>query len=179
MKIDITGVDMKVSDELREHIEKKLDKFQRYFDDDTSCTVKLRPAKDQVRVELTLKIHRDIYRAEAKAKQAEIALDAAVDTMEGQIHKHKAKMKKRRHQYAYLQPYFEASDDVPDLDESQLPSIVKSKRFTLVPMEKEEAAIQMEMMSHDFHIFLNAETGKICALYKRDDGNYGLLEPDY
>lgn len=177
MKIEITGVDMKVADSLHEKIVKKLDKFHRYFGDEATCNVKVQPEKDELRVELTLKIRRDIYRAEAIGPQAAIAIDAAVDNMESQIRKHKAKIKKRKHQFEYMTDYIADMPEHPE--EEKVPEITRRKRFIIEAMDAEEAALQMEMMDHDFHLFINPDTGRVCLVYKRRDGDYGVLEPEY
>lgn len=176
MKINLTGVDMKVADSLQEKVEKKLEKFHRFFGDETNCMVKFQPEKGNLKVELTLKIRRDLYRAEAVGPQAEIAIDAAVDTLERQIRKHKTKMKKKKHQYGYMKDYMDQLDEEA---EETAARITKHKQFAIEPMDDEEAAMQMELMGHDFHVYLSADTGKVCVLYKRRDGDYGVLEPEY
>lgn len=177
MKINLTGVDMKVADSLREKMEKKLEKFHRFFDDETNCMVKVQPVKNELKVELTLKIRRDIYRAEGIGPKAEIAIDNAVSTLEGQIRKHKTKMKKRKHKYGYMKDYMDQFDS--ETHEESEARITKHKQFAIEPMDDEEAAMQMELMGHDFHLYLSPDTGKVCVLYKRRDGDYGVLEPEY
>lgn len=179
MKIDITGVDMKVADSLQEKIEKKLEKFHRYFGDEASCQVKVQPEKNKLRVELTLKIHRDIYRAEALGDQALDALDEATDNLAGQIRKHKAKLKKRKHQNKNMEAFISALPEEDSLSEADLPKIKRRKSFPIEAMDAEEAALQMEMMEHDFHLYINPENGRVNCVYKRRDGNYGVLEPEY
>ena len=98
--------------------------------------------------------------------------------LEGQIRKHKTKIEKKIHDYAYMKEYLKTqTDSVPDVEEE--PRIIKRKSFELDPMDADEAVLQMEMLGHSFLLFLDAETDKVCAVYKRKDGQYGLLEPEY
>lgn len=180
MKIEITGVNMSVSDRLREEVESQLSKFHRFFGDEAVTTVKVQPEQKDVKVEITLKIRRDIYRVEATAPEAKVALDAAIDNMERQIRKHKSKLKKRKHDLSYMDDYL---DQLPALTEEEIqeasPEITRRKRFVIDAMDSEEAALQMELIDHDFFLYLSPKTGKVCVLYKRHDGDYGILEPEY
>lgn len=178
MRIELIGIDLKISSELKQRIESKLSKFHRFFGDDTLCTVKLQTEVGKVRVELSLRVKQHLYRAESVAFNALQALDAAVDIMEGQIRKHKTRIKRRKQQYAYLKDYLD-QEAALILDEDKGPEITRQKQFEITAMDPEEAVLQMELVSHDFYLFLNDATGKVALVYKRDDGNFGLIEPSY
>ncbi len=177
MIINISGRDMKVHDRLREEVEEKLAKFHRFFDDETNASVKLQPLKEDIKAEFTLKIDKHIYRAEGVAQDVKQALQQAVDVMERQIRKHKSKIKKQRRQTEHFDNYLEeiASPE----QEEKIGQITRRKSFTIVPMSEDEATLQMEMLGHDFLLFLNAETGKVALIYRRKDEDYGLIEPKY
>lgn len=184
MRIEIHGVNTQVSDATREQTNKKLEKFQRIFKGENAiCTVKYQPAKRGMSVELTLKIRRNMYRVESVAQDSITALDEAVSNLERKIRKHKTKIKRNRHAVPELPAYFEA---VPELEDAEVaaeaeetPKIARRKKFAIDVMDPEEAALQMELIGHDFFIFINAETGQVSVLYRRNDNNYGLLEPEY
>lgn len=178
MRIVITGHNLKINDELQQKMEKKLQKFNRYFDDKSTATVKVRPEANKVSAEITMKIQKHYYRAEAIADEVMTALDEAISIMEGQIRKHKSRLEKRVHDFAYMKEFLK--QEVPDADEAdELPQIIRRKTFTLTPMSAEEAVLQMELLGHSFLLFLSPDTGKVCLVYKRKDGNYGVLEPEY
>lgn len=182
MKVNIYGKDMRVGDSLNEKIEQKLAKFHRYFDDEARAEVKLQPEGDQVRAEVTFKIRVHFYRAEAIAPDALSAVEQAIAKMERQIRKHKSRMKKQVKEYAYMKDYFaQAMQDDPAVsDEPQIEQdIIRRKNFRIDPMTPNEAVIQMEMLGHNFLLFLSEETGKVCLVYKRNDGHYGMIEPEY
>jgi putative sigma-54 modulation protein len=178
MKLNVNGKGIKVGDQLQQRIEEKLGKFTRFFGDDITASVKVRPEKLQKYLEITLKIQKHFYRAETVADDVFTALDEAIEVLEGQIRKHKTRIEKRIHDYAYMKEYLktEAPDTAEPAEEAK---IIKRKSFDITPMEADEAVLQMELLGHNFHLYLDAETGKVCVVYKRKDGNYGLIEPNY
>ena len=178
MKINIHGKGIKVGDQLQHRIEEKLGKFNRFFGDDTTANVKVRPDGEEKVIEVTLKIQKHFYRAEWWAEDIFTALDEAVEVLEGQIRKHKTRIEKKIHDYAYMKEYLLAEAPMPaeTFEESQ---ITRRKTFDLRPMDADEAVLQMEMLGHSFLLYLDMETEKVCAVYKRKDGHYGLLEPNY
>lgn len=179
MRIVFDGVNMEITDRFREQAEQKLEKFQRYFDDRATFTVKVQPDHGKVKVELTLKFHRELYRAESSADEALIALDACVNSIEGKLRKHKSKIKRRRQNDPGLQALLTSLPEYePDPDEEK-PALMRRKSFPIEPMTPEEAALQMELIDHDFFLYLDPDSGMVHLLYKRDDGNYGILEPEY
>lgn len=178
MKINVNGKGMKVGEQLQQRIEDKLGKFHRYFGDEATANVKVRQEKDQKIIEVTLKIQRHFYRAECNADDVFTALDLSIDVLEGQIRKHKTKIEKKIHDYAYMKEYLKSEAMLPEEPEEE-PKIIKRKSFDIAPMDADEAVLQMEMLGHNFLLYLDAETGKVCVVYKRKDGNYGLIEPNY
>lgn len=178
MKINVNGKGMKVSPQLESRITEKLGKFNRIFGDDVVANVKVRPEKDQKVIEVTLKIQNHFYRAETIADDGFTALDLAVEVLEGQIRKHKTRIEKKIHDYAYMKEYLKTEFTAPE-EEAPEGKIIRRKSFDISPMDAEEAVLQMEMLGHSFLLYLDMETEKVCAVYKRKDGNYGLIEPNY
>lgn len=180
MIIKVQGKGMKVGTGLQEKVEGKLAKFHRFFDDETTATVKMQPEKNDIRVELTLNLNGQYTRAEAIGGEAILALEDAIDNMERQIRKHKTKIKKKSKSKPislYLDEM--AFDDAIDAPASEEPQIIRRKSFLISPMDADEAVLQMELLGHDFLLYVDAETEKVCLVYKRNDGNYGLIEPEY
>lgn len=185
MRITVNGKGMKVSDRLHEHVEKKLSKFDRYFDESAEALVKFRPEGDDKCAEVTIKFRNQILRAETVAGDVYTALDQTQEVLEGQLRRHKTRMEKHIRDYAQLEQIRKTEpqpgdlpEDIPS-DEESTASIVRRKTFELTPMSEEEACLQMELLGHNFHIFLAAKTGQVALVYKRRDGNYGLIEPTY
>ena len=180
MKVDIFGLDMRVNDMLRAAIEQKISKFERFFDESARGEVKLQPEGNSVRAEVTFKIQSLYFRAESVAPEAMTAVEQAIDNMEGQIRKNKARMKKRLKDYSYMVAYFDFEESLEEeKDVTEDFRIIRRKRFDIEEMTPDEAILQMELLGHSFLLFLSAETGKVCTVYKRHDGDYGLLEPEY
>lgn len=183
MQIMISGIGMKIGDQLRNRIDEKLGKFSKYFGDEAVTNVKLRAEKEEKIIEVTMKIHSHYYRAETSSPDISTALDLAVEVLEGQIRKHKTRIEKRIRDYAYMKEYLKSQPSTTDEDEDEADvaeaTIIKRKSFDLKPMDADEAVLQMEMLGHSFLLFLDVETEKVHLVYKRKDGNYGLIEPRY
>lgn len=182
MQVMITGIGMKIGEPLRKRIEQKLAKFDKFFGDDAVAHVKLRAEKELKILEVTIKIQSHFYRAETSALDAFTALDQAIDVLEGQFRKYKTRIEKRIRDYAYMKEYLKAQATTAveaDVEEAALGAFTKRKSFDLKPMDADEAALQMEMLGHSFLLFLDQDTSKVALVYKRKDGDYGLIEPRY
>ncbi|NLC25487.1 MAG: ribosome-associated translation inhibitor RaiA [Fastidiosipila sp.] len=179
MQLEILGKDIRISDQQKEKIRNKLAKFDRYFGEGARGDVMIQPEGDQVRGEITFKVRRHYYRAEADAPDAISAVEQAISKLERQIRKQKSRMKKQKREYAYMRDYF-ASEEFSFPEEPQMEmDIIRRKSFQIDPMTPDEAVIQMEMLGHSFLLFLSEENDKVALVYKRHDGNYGLIEPEY
>ena len=179
MKITTQGIGIHVGDRLEEKIADKLTKFNKYFGEDAAFTIKVRPERDIKKVEITLRLENHIYRAEAKDEEILSAVDRTVDKLESQIRRQKTRIEKQIHDYSYMKEYLNDLVSSEDEDEYEEKTIIKRKTFALVPMTRDDAVLQMEMLGHSFLVYLDAETGNVCVVYKRKDGNYGLIEPTY
>lgn len=178
MRITISGKNVEVTDGLRSSIEKKLTKLDRYFNPDVTAHATLSVENYRQIVEVTIPFGGAILRGEESNTDMYAAIDLVADKMERQVRKQKTKLEKRKYG-ASLRfqsiPDFEQNDK----DEVKEPSIVKTKRFAIKPMSEEEAVLQMELLAHSFFVFQNADSSEVNVVYKRKDGNYGLIEPEF
>lgn len=188
VRVDVNGTNIEVTPALRSHAEKYASKLVKHFDTDrhtVTVEVVLTVERDHHKAEVTLKVARLIARAEAKASEMYAAIDEAFDRVERQIRKYKTRLRRRALDTPKLgeaQELFrpveqEEAEEIPAADNG-LPKVVRTKRFALKPMSVEEAALQMELLGHDFFVFANAETEEVNVLYRRKDGQLGLIEPE-
>ena len=182
MNVRIHGRSTEVADDIRELALEKIEHAGRIFDDVTDVDVEFsengnpRQADARYRVEITAKAGSQIVRVESNAFDALAALDTASDKYERQLRKLKERLiqRSRKASHKDLNPLVQPVDDHRDRDAV----VVRTKTFELRPMSVEEAALQMEMIGHDFFVFLDADTGKQSVLYNRHDGDLGLIEPE-
>lgn len=173
MKITITGRKVNLRDSFKERVEKKLLKFNNFFGDDADANVTVSVGKNYQTVEVTIKDAGGyIYRAEETSLEMEEALDRVVDKIAGQIRKNKTRLEKKLRESDFS--VFAAEDE----EEETAFNIVKSKHFTVKPMDVEEAILQMNLLGHMFYMFRNMDTNEVNVVYRRKDGDYGLLEAE-
>lgn len=174
MKYIFAGKGMEVSDSLRARVEKKLDKLERYFRDEPEASVRFSQQKGGRNiVEITMSVGGIFLRAEESSNDMYLSIDRAVDKLESQIRRHRTKLDKRIH-VSELEPVVEAA---PEYEEATY-DVVRTKKFAVKPMAVEDAIAQMELLGHDFFVFMNEQTESICVLYRRKDDSYGLLQPE-
>ncbi|MCM1299340.1 MAG: ribosome-associated translation inhibitor RaiA [[Eubacterium] siraeum] len=171
MKLQITAKKMQVPQAFNDYAEKKLTKLDRFFGDEADARLTMSAFKDDITIELTVKYENMFFRAEQRAADKNDALDACIDKIIRQIRKNKTKVEKKLKSSAFSEQY---SDEV---EEQKIYEVVKHKKFQLRPMNVEEAILQMNMLGHSFFMFKNGDTGEVNVVYKRDDGNYAVLEP--
>lgn len=171
MKLQITAKKMQVPQAFNDYAEKKLTKLDRFFGDEADTKLTMSTIKDDITIELTVKYENIIFRAEQRAADKNDALDACIDKIIRQIRKNKTKVEKKLRANAFEEQYTE------DVEEQTQYNIIKRKKFQLRPMNAEEAILQMNMLGHNFFMFKNGDTGEVNVVYKRDDGNYAILEP--
>ena len=154
------------------YAEKKVGKLDRYFHDDAEATVRFQEKKrGQVKIEVTVRTGSSIFRAESYSDSMFSAIDAAVDTIEGQIRKNKTRLAKRLKKDAFAELAAPAGEESEDSLQ-----VVRAKRFALSPMGVEEAILQMNLLGHTFFAFRNEDKqGAFSVVYAREDGGYGLI----
>ena len=173
MKIIMTGRKIDITDGIREKINKKIGKLDKFFDEDTKADVTLKVEKGRHILELTIFSKGMLYRAEYCDTDMYTAIDNIVDIIEGQIRRNKTRLAKMVKHQAFDPTNFET----PDPTEEEF-KVVKRKHFSIKPMSVEEAILQMNLLGHEFFVFSNADDDTTAVVYKRKDGNYGLIEED-
>ncbi|WKY48482.1 ribosome-associated translation inhibitor RaiA [Eubacteriaceae bacterium ES3] len=176
MKFTIYGKNMHVSEGLKETLKKKFTKFDRYFNQDTEVYATFSKEKNFQMLEVTIPVGKTILRAEEKSEDMVTAIEEVVNKLEGQLRKHKTKLQKRNQEESIK---FNLESIVEDVEEPFEPKVVRSKKFAVKPMTVDEATLQMELLGHDFFVFLNGDTDDVNVVYMRKDGNYGLIEPTF
>ena len=176
MKIEIIERNYDVGKRLTDLINKKIEKFNRYFNDEAVARVVCSLEKDRFKLEVTVKNKGNIYRSEAYGENMYENLDVVLPKIEKQNIKYSAKNRDKLKKGAFEVPTFEFVEEKPEETKKE---IFKKKTFDLDPMLLEDAKEFLENIGHDFYVFLNAETGKINVLYNRKDGELGLIECRY
>jgi len=175
MKVEIYGKNVNVTDSLREMVERKLGKLDKFFYKDIDIKVVLSVEKLRQIIEITIPFGGTIIRAEEVTDDMYHSIDKAVDVVERQIRKYKSKLHDKKHtketiRFENVEPLEEDEDEI---------KIVKTKRFAMKPMNIEEAVLQMDLLRHNFFVFLNADTDEVNVVYKRKDKQVGLIEPEF
>ncbi|SFB48021.1 putative sigma-54 modulation protein [Cohnella sp. OV330] len=185
MKYNIRGQRMEVTPALRDYVEKKLARLERYFEapPQTDGNVTLSVTKGSNAVEVTLPLQGLLLRAEEKSNDMYASIDLVVDKLERQIRKHKTKVNRKIRQTAGAKGVFKeenassnATATLVREDEDEKFEVVRTKRFLSPPMAIEDAILEMNLIGHNFFVFANAETKETNVVYRRDDGTYGLIE---
>ena len=173
MKINIRGNKMDITPTIKSYIEQKIGRLDKYLDkpEEVMANVVTRiRGKDQI-VEVTIPIKKIILRGEEAHNDLYAAIDLVSDKIERQIRKNKTKIKKSN-QKEVMSSFDLSFEDI----EEETKEIVKRKEIEMKPMSEEEAILQMELVDHDFYVFKDTKTDRVCVIYKRKDNNYGIIE---
>lgn len=174
MKFIIVGRNVEVTPGLKSAVEEKIGKLERYFNPDTEVHVTLSVEKDRQKIEVTIPVKGNIIRSEQVSNDMYVSIDLVEEIIERQLKKYKKKIvDKHQGGNSFSQMYVE--NDYMDEEEIQ---IVRTKKFDIKPMYAEDACIQMELLGHNFFVFINAETDQVNVVYKRKGDTYGLIEPE-
>lgn len=178
MKVNIFGKNIEVTDGIKNAVEDKLSKLDKYFLEETRADVTLSVNRNEQKVEVTIPLKGRIIRAEEMSDDMYASIDLVEETIERQLVRYKNKLvdKKKAGRNTFSTEYVDTDYDDDEEDEIK---IVRSKRFGIKPMDPEEACVQMELLGHNFFVFLNAETDEVNVVYKRKAGTYGLIEPEF
>ncbi len=174
MKITIYGKQMSVRESLKEAIEKKLQKFNKFFGDETEAFVTCKVRKGVKIIEITVNYGGTMFRSEEECETFITALDRATEGLERQIRKNKTRLEKRVKRGAFAISDFDDDDEYEEEYEFE----IRKKSFPFKPMTPEEAILQMNLLGHSFFAFVDAQTQEVCVVYKRKEGNYGLIIPE-
>lgn len=179
MKIELTARNLDISDELRSHVEKKLAKVEKYFEKRIPAQVVLKAEKDRQIAEITLPVDGMVVRGEEATDDIYASVNLAVDKIERQLDKYRARFQRRKREgRASVRTLASAEAVAPAAGDADEPRIMRTKRFSMKPMHVDEAILQMNLLGHDFYLFRSSETEQVSAVYRRRDGNYGLIEPE-
>lgn len=171
MNITTTTKKFRLTDDLRERIDKKLQKLDRYFRHDAEATVRLYTQKNDEIAEVTVVSDGMHFRAEGRSDEMFSSLEEAVDNLERQLKKNKSRLEKKLQSGA-----FELPNGAPAAEEEEYEfELIKQKRFQLKPMDAEEAILQMNMLGHNFFVYRDADYEEVCVVYQRKDGGYGQI----
>ena len=173
MKFVYSGKDV-YSDSLKDRAEKKLSKLERYFSQEPEVIVRFKQQRGGRNIaEITMSVNGLILRAEEDSNDMYLSIDRAVDKLESQIRRYRTKMGKQLRE-ARAEAPVEAE---PVYEEANF-DVVRTKRFSVKPMDVDDAITQMELLGHNFFLFMNSENDTMNVLYRRNDGSYGLLIPE-
>lgn len=183
MKYNIRGQRMEVTDALRDYVEKKLSRLEKYFEatPESDVQVTMSVTKGLHVIEVTIPLPGLLLRAEEKRDDMYASIDCVVDKLERQIRKYKTKLNRKFRNMNMSRLFKEEAAGnggiatISAVDEDQA-ELVRTKRFSMKPMDVEEAILQMNMVGHSFYVFVNADTREVNVLYRRNDGKYGLIE---
>ena len=176
MKYNIRGDKLEVTDAINNYVESKLDRLNKYFkEDNILANVLLRVRGTSQIIEVTIPTDKFILRSEEEDKDLYAAIDLVTDKLERQIRKNKTRLNRQNLDNKYKDFNFDyESTKEEETDEEEV--IVKRKNIEMKPMDEEEAILEMNLLGHEFFVFKDMHTNKVCVLYKRKDGNYGLIE---
>ena len=180
MQLQVSGRNLDITAPIREYAERKLARIERHLTEDTRVDLELaiernRSISANQHAELTVWTRGPVLRAHEYAEDMYAAIDLAVDKLDRQVRRYR---ERRRH----WRPHHQARDieallPLADDDEGASLTSVKTKRFNMKPMHPDEAALQLELVGHEFYVFLNAESDAVAVIYRRRDGNLGVIEP--
>lgn len=180
MQVAIRGKNIEITGALREYVEKKLGKVERFVDQPMNAQVNLYVERGRHIVEVTAGLNGMLLRGEEATGDMYASIDLVADKLEKQVQKYRARLRRRKDPGVI--PEVAAAAVVPETDDFSADldgKVVKTKRFPVKPLTVEEAILQMDLVSHDFFVFVNSDTSKVNVVYRRRDGDYGLLEPEY
>ena len=175
MRIKITARNIELTEGLKTAVESKLSKLEKYFTPDTDAYVTLSVEKERQKVEVTIPMKGNYIRSEQVSNDMYVSIDLVEEVIERQLKKYRTKLVTKQQNAAsvFKQEFIDANDE----DDEEI-KIIRSKKFDMKPMYPEDACVQMELLGHDFYVFINAETEEVNVVYKRKGNTYGLIEPE-
>ena len=174
MKFIIIGKNIDVTPGLKDAVESKLGKLQRYFTPDTEIHVTLSVQKEHQKIEVTIPVKGNIIRSEQESDDMYVSIDLVEEVIERQLRKYKTKIVNQQQAGGNFQKEFVEDEFLEDEEVK----IIRTKKFGIKPMYPEDACVQMELLGHNFYVFRNAETDEVNVVYKRKGNTYGLIEPE-
>lgn len=174
MRITISGKNIELTEGLKQAVEEKLSKLEKFFKPDTDVYVTLSVEKDRQKIEVTIPAKGHVIRSEQVSNDMYVSIDLVEEIIERQLRRYKTKLIAQQQAAASFQPdYLEGEEE-----EEEEVKIVRTKKFDIKPMYPEDACVQMELLGHSFYVFCNAETDQVNVVYRRKGNTYGLIEPE-
>lgn len=174
MRITISGRNIELTDGLKAAVEEKISKLEKYFTPETEVYVTLSVEKERQKIEVTIPVKGNIIRSEQVSNDMYVSIDLVEEIIERQLKKYKNKIiAKQQNASSFRKEFVEK-----EIDSDDEIRIIRSKKFDMKPMYPEDACVQMELLGHDFFVFVNAETDTVNVVYKRKGNTYGLIEPE-
>lgn len=180
MEITVIGRNIAITDALRSYAEKKVAKLQKYFERGLMTgQVTMAVERGIHSVDITVAVDGLLLRGEEHTNDMYASIDGAIDNIDRQVKKYKTRINRKLRQEGnkIVESAVVTTGDA--VQEAPEPRVVKTKRFAVKPMSVEEAIMQMELLGHDFFVFTNDTTEEVNVVYRRKDGNYGLIEPEF
>ena len=174
MKFIIVGKNIEVTEGLKTAVEDKIGKLEKYFTPETEAHVTLSVEKERQKIEVTIPVKGNIIRSEQVSNDMYVSIDLVEEIIERQLKKYKHKLVEQKQSANYFKKEY-MEKEYPEEEEIK---IIRSKKFDIKPMYPEDACIQMELLGHNFFVFINAETDQVNVVYKRKGDTYGLIEPE-
>ena len=179
MTVNVRGRNIEITPSLKDYVVKRVGKVTKYFEAIDEITAILTVEKGRHIVEVTVPVNGILLRGEEATADMYASIDLVIEKLEKQISKYKTKLSRKLRQGSFK------ADEVPALnlggekDAADETKVVKTKRFAVKPMPVDEAIMQMNLINHDFFVFTNSDTEDVNVIYRRKDGNYGLIEPAF
>ncbi|MCL2364342.1 MAG: ribosome-associated translation inhibitor RaiA [Defluviitaleaceae bacterium] len=178
MRFIFTGKNMNVEEGVKERVSTKLGRLGKLLPDAADVNVVFSMNRHLTTMEVTIPLHKRTLRAEVTDADVNNCMDAAVDILERQVVKYKTRLRDRRRRNVATHEEVQFIDATPDEDATATEvNFIRTKKFAFKPMDAQEAVMEMELLNHSFYVFRNAHNDEINVVYKRDDGEYGLIEP--
>lgn len=177
LRFDIRGKNIEVTEALKDYVEKRLSKLERFIEDVRVAQVTLSVEGESHKVEVTIPLNGIILRGEEETEDMYSSIDLVVDKLEKQIDKYKTKLYRRYRGIGFRKSLVRELETSGESVEQF--KIVRTKKFALKPMDVEEAVMQMNLLGHSFFVFFNSGTEEVNVVYRRHDGNFGLIEPRF
>lgn len=179
MKVTVIAKNIDLTPALKEMVEKKVSKLERYFESSVEARATLSVQKNRQIVEVTIPFNGVILRGEEATEDMYKSIDLVEEKLVRQIRKQRTKLSRKNTSGSLRYPQFTGVDFKEEDDDESNGKIVKTKSFNVKPMSADEAILQMELVGHSFFVYQDADTNNVSVVYRRKDGNYGLIEPEY
>jgi putative sigma-54 modulation protein len=181
MKFSFTGKNTVVSDALKEKATQKIGRLERLLPDDAEIFVTFIVTKMDNKIEVTIPLYKRVLRAEVSTQDMYASIDEVVDVLERQMVKYKSRLKNKSRRDSSFKDEFRSAFPTGAEAEEEINEVFiqRSKKFALKPMDAEEAVMEMELLGHDFFVFRNGDSDEVKVVYRRKNGTYGLIEPEY